>query len=382
MAVAVICEFNPFHNGHRFLLGKAKELTGEPVLAVMSGSFTQRGEVALCSKFERAEAALKSGADLVAELPAVYAVSCAERFARGGVNISKMFGCVNYLAFGCEDDDIDLLKTAAFAGENPEVNAIIAEQMNSGSYYPKAYEYAVRQVCGGEVADLLTKPNNILAVEYIRALRGTDIKPLPIKRVGAEHDSDGADGIYASASYIRKLLRSGKSAEKLLPYAPSEITYPEKLDRALLYKLRNMNAEQLRALPEVGEGLENRILSAARKFGTAEEVIGEVKTKRYTRSRICRILTCALLGITEELQTKTAGYARVLGFTSEGEKMLKTCIGKVITSAAKAEDLGSDTAELLAADIRATDTAALAYEKVKPCGADYLTKIVKPNSAK
>ncbi len=382
MAVAVICEFNPFHNGHRFLLGKAKELTGEPVLAVMSGSFTQRGEVALCSKFERAEAALKSGADLVAELPAVYAVSCAERFARGGVNISKMFGCVNYLAFGCEDDDIDLLKTAAFAGENPEVNAIIAEQMNSGSYYPKAYEYAVRQVCGGEVADVLTKPNNILAVEYIRALRGTDIKPLPIKRVGAEHDSDGADGIYASASYIRKLLRSGKSAEKLLPYAPSEITYPEKLDRALLYKLRNMNAEQLRALPEVGEGLENRILSAARKFGTAEEVIDEVKTKRYTRSRICRILTCALLGITEELQTKTADYARVLGFTDEGGKMLKACIGKVITSAAKAEDLGSDTAELLAADIRATDTAALAYENVKPCGADYLTKIVKPNSAK
>lgn len=382
MAVAVICEFNPFHNGHRYLLNTAKKLTGEAVLAVMSGSFTQRGEVALCSKFERAEAALKSGADLVAELPAVYAVSCAERFARGGVNISKMFGCVNYLAFGCEDDDIDLLKTAAFAGENPEVNAIIAEQMNSGSYYPKAYEYAVRQVCGGEVADVLTKPNNILAVEYIRALRGTDIKPLPIKRVGAEHDSDGADGIYAGASYIRKLLRSGKSAEKLLPYVPGEITYPEKLDRALLYKLRNMNAEQLRALPEVGEGLENRILSAARKFGTAEEVIGEVKTKRYTRSRICRILTCALLGITEELQTKTAGYARVLGFTSEGEKMLKTCIGKVITSAAKAEDLGSDTAELLAADIRATDTAALAYENVKPCGADYLTKIIKPNSAK
>ncbi len=382
MAVAVICEFNPFHNGHRFLLGKAKELTGEPVLAVMSGSFTQRGEVALCSKFERAEAALKSGVDLVAELPAVYAVSCAERFARGGVNISKMFGCVNYLAFGCEDDDIDLLKTAAFAGENPEVNAIIAEQMNSGSYYPKAYEYAVRQVCGGEVADVLTKPNNILAVEYIRALRGTDIKPLPIKRVGAEHDSDGADGIYASASYIRKLLRSGEGADGLLPYAPGEITYPEKLDRALLYKLRNMNAEQLRALPEVGEGLENRILSAARKFGTAEEVIGEVKTKRYTRSRICRILTCALLGITEELQTKTADYARVLGFTDEGGKMLKTCIGKVITSAAKAEDLGSDSAELLAADIRATDASALAYEKVKPCGADYLTKIIKSNSAK
>ncbi len=123
-------------------------------------------------------------------------------------------------------------------------------------------------------------------------------------------------------------------------------------------------------------------MSAARKFGTAEEVIDEVKTKRYTRSRICRILTCALLGITEELQTKTADYARVLGFTDEGGKMLKTCSGRVITSVAKTDGLDADSAELLAADVRATDAAALAYEKVKPCGADYLTKIIKPNSAK
>ena len=382
MAVAVICELNPFHNGHCYLLNTAKKLTGEAVLAVMSGSFTQRGEVALCSKFGRAKAALKGGADLVTELPAAYAVSCAERFARGGVNTAKMFGGVNYLAFGCEDDDPEILKAAAFAGENPRVNAIIAERMNGGDYYPKAYEYAVRQVYGGSVADVLTKPNNILAVEYIRALKGSNIEPLPIKRTGTAHDSEGTDGIYAGASYIRKLLRSGKSADGLLPYVPSEITCLEKLDRVLIYKLRNMTAEQLRALPEVGEGLENRILSAAREHGTAEEVINCVKTKRYTRSRICRILSCVLLDITEELQNKTAGYARVLGFTDEGEKMLKTCSGRVITSVAKTDGLDADSAELLAADIRATDAAALAYEKVKPCGADYLTKIIKPNSAK
>lgn len=382
MAVAVICEFNPFHNGHRYLLRRAKESSGEPLLVVMSGSFTQRGEAALCSKHERAGTALYNGADLAVELPAVYAVSCAERFARGGVNILRLFGCVSSLAFGCEDDDIDLLRAAAFAGENPKVNAFIAEQMNSGGYYPKAYEYAVRQVYGGEVAGVLTKPNNILAVEYIRALKGTKIKPLPIKRTGVEHDSGNTDGIYASASYIRKLLRNGENADKLLPYVPKEITYPENLDRALIYKLRNMTAEQIRALPEVGEGLENRILSAARRLGTAEEVINEVKTKRYTRSRICRILTCALLDITEELQNKTADYARVLGFTDEGKKLLKTCTGKVVTSIAKTKSLSPDSAEILAADIRATDTAALAYEKVKPCGADYLTKIIKPNSAK
>ena len=128
MAVAVICEFNPFHNGHKYLLRRAKELTGEPVLAVMSGSFTQRGEVAVCSKFERARAALNNGADLVAELPAAYAVAPAEIFARGGVSIAGAFGDVRYLAFGCECGDIRLLTGAAAAFKNPEVNALIAEQ--------------------------------------------------------------------------------------------------------------------------------------------------------------------------------------------------------------------------------------------------------------
>ena len=143
-----------------------------------------------------------------------------------------------------------------------------------------------------------------------------------------------------------------------------------------------MTAEELRLLPDVSEGLENRIITAARSCSTVEELINEVKTKRYTRARICRILTCALIGVTRELQNKEARHARVLGFTPEGEKMLKTCTGEVVTSVSKAESLGGSTAELLAADIRATDVAALAYGTVKPCGADYLTKIIKINSAK
>lgn len=382
MAVAVICEFNPFHNGHKYLLEKARSITGGGVIAVMSGSFTQRGEVAVCSKFERAKTALENGADLVVELPAVYAVANAERFAKGGAETAKLFGCVEYLAFGCEDDDSELLKKAAFARDDSEVNAIIAEEMKSGSYYPRALEYAVRKVLGDEVADIISKPNNILAAEYIRALDGSGIKPLAIKRTGAGHDSDGVSGEFASASYIRQLLRSGKSAEGLLPELPSKITYPEKLDTALLYKLRNMTAEQLRLLPDVNEGLENRIISAARTCPTVEALIDEVKTKRYTHSRIRRILACALLDITEDLQTGKVSHARVLGFTEEGEKMLRTCTGTVVTSVAKAEALGGDTALLLAADIRATDTSALAYTPVKPCGADYLTKIIKLNSAK
>ena len=179
MAVAVICEFNPFHYGHRYLLGEAKRITGTEVLAVMSGSFTQRGEAAICSKFERAEAALRNGADLVVELPAVYAVACAERFARGGVDIARSFGNVNFLAFGCENDDIDALMAAAEAFDNSEVNALISEQMKEGAYYPQAAERAVRFVCGDKAADAISSPNNILAVEYIRALKNSRIKPLP-----------------------------------------------------------------------------------------------------------------------------------------------------------------------------------------------------------
>ncbi len=382
MAVAVICEFNPFHNGHRYLLGEAKRITGGEVIAVMSGSFTQRGEVAVCSKFERAKTALKNGADLVLELPSAYAVANAERFAKGGVETAKLFSCVEYLAFGCEDDDLELLIRAAFARDDMRVKEIVARQMDGGDYYPRAYERAVRQVFGDDIADIIAKPNNILAAEYIRALNGSGIKPLPIKRKGAQHDSDITDGEYASASYIRKLLRSGKDTGKLLPEVPLDITYPEKLDTALLYRLRNMTAEELRLLPDVSEGLENRIITAARSCSTVEELINEVKTKRYTRARICRILTCALIGVTRELQNKEARHARVLGFTPEGEKMLKTCTGEVVTSVSKAESLGGSTAELLAADIRATDVAALAYGTVKPCGADYLTKIIKINSAK
>ena len=374
MAVALICEFNPFHNGHQYIIETAKKNTGEPVVAIMSGSFVQRGEPALTDKFERTRAALKNGASLVTELPAVYAVANAQRFAGGGARIANALRGVNYLAFGCECDDISLLKKAAAAPSDLRVQSLIKKKMQQGDYYPRALESAVREVFGDETADFLKTPNNILAAEYIKQL-DRRIKPLPIKRRGAAHNSNAVSGGFASASAIRSLLRGGKPADGLLPRVPGEITFPERLDAALLYRMRTISAQELRTLPEVGEGLENRLLAAAKTAASAEELISAVKTKRYTHARIRRILTCALLGITEELQSQKSSYCRVLGFTDEGAELLKDCDFDIVTSAAKG--IGGKNAEFIKKDILATDVAALAYEKVRPSGEDFCAQIIK-----
>ncbi|MEE1171059.1 MAG: nucleotidyltransferase family protein [Ruminococcus sp.] len=374
MAVALICEFNPFHNGHQYIIETAKKITGEPVVAVMSGSFVQRGEPALTDKFERTRAALENGASLVTELPAVYAVANAQRFAGGGARIANALRGVNYLAFGCECDDISLLKKAAAAPSDLRVQSLIKKKMQQGDYYPRALESAVREVFGDETADFLKTPNNILAAEYIKQL-DKRIKPLPIKRRGAAHNSKAVSGGFASASAIRSLLRGGKPADGLLPRVPSEITFPERLDAALLYRMRTISAQELRALPEVGEGLENRLLSAAKTAASAEELISAVKTKRYTHARIRRILTCALLGITEELQSQKSSYCRVLGFSEEGARLLKNCEFEIVTSAAKG--ICGENAEFIKKDILAADIAAIAYENVRPCGEDFCAQIIK-----
>ena len=326
MAVAVICEFNPFHNGHAYLLREARRLTGSPVVCVMSGSFTQRGEAAITDKFTRAAIALKNGADLVAELPAVYAVANAQRFAEGGVAVAALLPSVTHLAFGCETDDLELLQTAADAAADENVNARIAEQMKSGESYPRAFSAAVREVYGEKTAALLASPNNILAVEYLRALRGTGIKPLPVKRVGAAHDSAETVQNYASGSFLRAALQRGEDAAAYMPELPERIADPSLLDRVILSRLRLCSPDDLRRLPDVGEGLRTVSIEAAGRAKSMEELLTMVKTKRYTHARLRRILACAFLGLTEELQTAAGSRIREpLGFTDEGEQILRGC---------------------------------------------------------
>ena len=377
MATAIICECSPFHNGHQYLFRTARLLTGEENIAIMSGSFTQRGEVAVTDKFTRAGALIRGGADLVLELPAAFAVANAQRFAEGGVRIAKSFACVNTLAFGCETEDIGVLRTAANALRSERVNSLIAEEMQAGGYYPRALQSAVEKVYGADAAAALSSPNNILAVEYIRALEGSGIAPLPIKRKGVSHDSGTPSGNFASASQIRAMLRNGEDVSRFVPEAPQKITCPERLDAAVLYRLRTMTAEELRRVPDVGEGLENRILEAAGQSGSVEELLQRVKTKRYTHARLRRIITCAFLGITEELQNTPADYARVLGMTDWGAGLLCSCRCEIVTSAAKSLRENAEIAPFLRLDIRAGDLAALAYDPAQPSGSDYCTRIVR-----
>ena len=377
MATAIICECSPFHNGHQYLFRTARLLTGEENIAIMSGSFTQRGEVAVTDKFTRAGALIRGGADLVLELPAAFAVANAQRFAEGGVRIAKSFACVNTLAFGCETEDIGVLRTAANALRSERVNSLIAEEMQAGGYYPRALQSAVEKVYGSDAAAAVSSPNNILAVEYIRALEGSGIAPLPIKRKGVSHDSGTPSGNFASASQIRAMLRNGEDVSRFVPEAPQKITYPERLDAAVLYRLRTMTAGELRRVPDVGEGLENRILEAAGQSGSVEELLQRVKTKRYTHARLRRIITCAFLGITEELQNTPADYARVLGMTDWGAGLLCSCRCEIVTSAAKSLRENAEIAPFLRLDIRAGDLAALAYDPAQPSGSDYCTRIVR-----
>lgn len=377
MATGVICEFNPFHNGHKYLLKMAKQLTNEPVIAIMSGSFTQRGEVTITDKFARAKSALQNGADLVLELPTVYAVANAQKFAQCGTLIASSFSCANHLAFGCETDNANLLVTAANSIDNTDVQKKINEKMQNGDYYPRAFESAVREVLSNDIADILTTPNNILAVEYIRSLSDSKVRPLPIKRIGTEHDSTTPNGTIASASHIRTLARSGKSFFDFMPCGLEHITFSENLERAILYKLRSMSTSDFAQLPDVNEGLENRIFDAVKLCSSVDEIISTIKTKRYTHARLRRIIICALLGITKDLQSTPVEYVRVLGFTESGSSLLKTCTLNVVTSASGGIKLGGNTAKLLKKDIFATDISSLAYSTPKQCGLDFTTPIIK-----
>ena len=334
----IICEYNPFHNGHLYMIERLRESGTTHIAAVMSGNFTQRGEAALYDKYTRARAAIACGADLVVGMPTDFSCSGAERFAFGGVYIADALGCADALAFGSESGDIDLIRKAASAVTDERVNSCLSEYMKTGMTFAAAREKAVRQIYGGTAADVLRTPNDILGVEYIKALMNinSSIAPQAVKRRGASHDSRKISGNIASASLIRNMKENGDNrAFDYIPEQAAEIFRqaedqppPEgrmkRIENIILYRLKTMTAEEMSMLPDVGEGLENRLYCAARSCKTVQEIIYYTKSKRYTYSRIARIICSAFLNIKKTEMSEHPRYIQVLSMNDRGREILRS----------------------------------------------------------
>jgi len=368
---AIIAEYNPFHNGHRYHIEQTRKLTGAThVVIVMSGNFTQRGDVAILPKHKRAQTALQGGVDLVVEMPVAFALSSAEQFATGAVSLLNSLDCVDILSFGSECGDVELLKEAAGAVHYAQTTDEFFSAMKRGVSYPAALQSAVEHYYSDDVVDILTHPNNTLAVEYIKALNecGSSITPFTVERIGAGHDQhiDSTDGILC-ASQIRKIMLNSCDEED---YADID-----RLETAILAKLRMMTVKEIKKAPNVNGGLENRIFKAARAARNLNELYFLVKTKRYTLARIRRAVLCCFLGITQGDVKLGAQYVRILGMNSKGRELLgRDCILPIDTSLAALMKKNDNAKRQAMLEERCTNIYGLAFEKKQVCGKDFTEK--------
>lgn len=327
--IGIVCEFNPFHKGHKYLIDKVKN-DGDTVVCVMSGNFVQRGEPALFSKEARVKAALLNGADIVLELPFIYATSSAEIFAYNAVKILNDFGCEK-IAFGTENADVETLEKAVNVLNDVDFDDKIKKHLDNGISYPAARQRAFDEY---NIDFDISTPNNILALEYMKALKklNSKIMPMPVIRMGAGYnDTKSVDGI-ASATHIRILINDGEAYSQFLPENTVEIYNKalkngsflsnEKYNLTSLALLRSKLNEDLSDIANMAEGLENRIKSAVKESTSLEEIYDKAKTKRFTHSRIRRAVLSLTLGVTAEDLKISAPYCRLLGFNINSAEIM------------------------------------------------------------
>ncbi len=324
MEVGIVAEFNPFHNGHKYLIETAKTLTNDSVVAVMSGAFVQRGGIAITDKLKRAEMALKNGVDLVIELPVTFSHNTAQKFSMGAIATLNATGIIDTLAFGSECGDKDKLIDLAkiIANEPQKVSIKIKEFLSYGMSYPMARAKAYEGYCD---TTPLNSPNDILGIEYLRACYDLGISPdvLPITRIGTTHDSNEVSENIASASEIRRRRLSGDDTASFMPDSDFTLYDPKLLDLAVISKLRLSTPEEISNINDMAEGLENKIIAEAKNVNSVDELAMAVKSKRYTLSRIRRILYSCLLGLTKDLCALPPSYIRVLGMNDRGRELLR-----------------------------------------------------------
>lgn len=321
----IICEYNPLHLGHKKQLGSIRAADPDGIIVcLMSGNYVQRGHPAIVDKSIRAKAAIMAGADLVLELPITAALSSAEGFASEGVRILSNF--CTHLCFGAETADTALLMQTAQALLSERFPILLRQQLDQGLSFPAARSKALEEMG----ISAITKPNDILAVEYCKAilLQKSALIPMPIQR-GGDYHAETADENNPSATALRKLMLEGGIWLDYVPQEVRDIFREAKLhrlsagERMVLAKLRTMTEEAFEAIPFGSEGLWRKLMHNARRFASLEDVITATKSKRYTRTRLDRMVMCAFLDISAEMMASPAPYVRLLALNDRGRTILR-----------------------------------------------------------
>lgn len=401
--VAIIGEYNPFHNGHAYHIQKTKQLTNaDYVIAIISGNFVQRGNVSLIDKWSKADMALLNGVDLVIELPTIYSISSAENFANGAIKILNSLKIVDTLSFGSEFCDLDVLEEIAevLTNEPSEFKTILEHELSKGLSFPKARENALLMYLNDirKYANVLSSPNNVLGIEYLKALINlkSNLKAITIKRANTSYNSTNIINGFASSTAIRKIINNPSSLSKVVPEETFSIISDKikhgqiikglvSFEKEILYKLRTSPIDYIANLPDVSEGLEFSIKNAANSCNNIMDLISLVKSKRYTQTRIQRILLYALLDITKqdmEYSRKGVPYIRILGMTENGKHLLSEIASNkklnIITSPKKFMDNCNNkiVKNLFSKDILASNIYTLGYEYESLSNLDFSTPLI------
>ena len=404
--LGIIAEYNPFHNGHLYHLEESKKISGATyTVAIMSGNFTERGNCAVIDKWSRTKMALKNGIGVVIELPLLYSISSAENFAEGAIKILDSLKVVDYLSFGSESSNIEPLDKIAdvLYKEPKEYKGILSHELSKGLSFPKARENALMMYLNDiqKFSNVLSSPNNILGIEYLKAMKklNCSFTPICIPRVGSGYNDFSFSGNIASATAIRDILRNNSFdiLSELLPddsysilmenvkvgHVVSDISIFEK---QIIYNLRKMDITEIANLADVSEGLEYAIKKAANSCNSIVEFLNIIKSKRYTATRICRILLYSLLGITKKdiaLSRKVYPYIRVLGFNERGKYLISEAYKanpklEIVTSVKKFLDncTNRNLRNMIEKDIWATNVYSLGFEYDALNNLDFTQKIV------
>ncbi len=391
--VGIIAEYNPLHTGHRYQIDETRRKFSENIgiIIAMSGNWTQQADCAIADKWLRARLAVDGGADLVVELPTPWAMSSAEHFSRGGVQLLHATGVVSHLSFGSESGDLAGLQAVANCLDSQALHQRVRARLASGLSYPALRQQAVESLLG-ERGGLLAQPNNTLGIEYLRALAPLDgaITPITIPRRGAAHNSMPTDTLpqFSSATAVRHRLLChgdwdyaarylGEGAAAQLAGQPEGLPQLDYIQRAILARIRTMTAADWQRYPDSGgaEGLPNRLEQAGRSATSLEGFYDQVKTRRYTHARLRRLVMSAFLGIEVGVRTQCPPYLRVLAFNERGRELLREIkergILPIVTKPSHGLALSGAAGALFALEGRCTDLYALCYPTVRPSGLEY-----------